>query len=85
VASGVWSGVGEVESCENVGEGGAVEYGELGRDFFVMRWLYGSSASCECERDIGCECDESEYWARPGIRAPWPGRLYGWARCWWWL
>jgi hypothetical protein len=32
VASGVWSGVGESESCEKVGDEGAVELGELGRD-----------------------------------------------------
>ena len=32
VASGVWSGVGESESCEKVGEDGAVDCGELGRD-----------------------------------------------------
>lgn len=29
---GVWSGVGESESCENVGEEGAVDMGELGLD-----------------------------------------------------
>ena len=55
VASGVWSGVGEHESCEKVGEGGAVERGEPGRDFFVMRCAYGSSSSCECDLDMGCE------------------------------
>lgn len=29
---GVWSGVGDSESCENVGDDGAVEFGELGRE-----------------------------------------------------
>jgi hypothetical protein len=57
--------VGDVESWEKVGEGGAVEKGELGLDFFVIRCEYGSSVSWECERDIGCDI---EYWARPGIR-----------------
>jgi len=42
----VLSGVGEHESCENVGDEGAVEIGELGRDFFTDRWAaYGSSSS----------------------------------------
>lgn len=55
MARGVLSGVGEQESCENVGEEGAVETGELGRDFLVERCeTYGSSSSCECERDMGC-------------------------------
>lgn len=62
VTIGVWSGVGERESCENVGEGGAVENGLFGRLFFVGLWRYGSSASCECDRDMGCA--EMEYCAR---------------------
>lgn len=37
VASGVLSGVGEHESWEKVGDEGAVETGELGRDFFTER------------------------------------------------
>lgn len=36
VARGVWSGVGLAESWENVGEGGAVDMGEPGRDRFVI-------------------------------------------------
>lgn len=32
VASGVWSGVGEKEPCENVGDEGAVECGDAGLD-----------------------------------------------------
>lgn len=35
VASGVWSGVGDKESCENVGDEGAVELGELGLDLLA--------------------------------------------------
>ena len=38
VANGVWSGVGESESCEKVGEDGAVEFGELGLDLFGWRY-----------------------------------------------
>lgn len=34
---GVWSGVGDRESWEKVGEEGAVELGELGRDLFECR------------------------------------------------
>lgn len=37
VARGVLSGVGEHESWEKVGEEGAVETGELGRDFLTDR------------------------------------------------
>ena len=37
VAMGVWSGVGDSESCEKVGDDGAVELGELGRDRFACR------------------------------------------------
>lgn len=37
VARGVWSGVGESESCEKVGDEGAVDIGELGLDRFDMR------------------------------------------------
>lgn len=37
MAIGVWSGVGESESCENVGEDGAVEFGEFGLDLFTLR------------------------------------------------
>lgn len=37
MASGVDSGVGEQESCENVGEEGAVEIGDDGRDFLAER------------------------------------------------
>ena len=37
VAKGVWSGVGESESCEKVGDEGAVELGELGRDLLECR------------------------------------------------
>jgi hypothetical protein len=37
VTIGVWSGVGERESCENVGDGGAVEYGLFGLLFLVWR------------------------------------------------
>lgn len=48
VASGVWSGVGDNESCEKVGEDGAVELGEFGLDR-LMRCAY-SSSSAECER-----------------------------------
>lgn len=55
VARGVWSGVGEIDSWENDGEGGAVDCGEAGLDFFVMRCAYWSSSSCECERDMGCD------------------------------
>ncbi len=50
---GVWSGVGEVELCEKVGEGGAVDWGEDGLDFFVILCEYGSSSSCECDLDMG--------------------------------
>ena len=32
MASGVWSGVGDSELDENVGDEGAVDMGELGRD-----------------------------------------------------
>ena len=35
VAKGVWSGVGEVEWWEYEGDGGAVDCGEPGLDFFV--------------------------------------------------
>jgi hypothetical protein len=31
---GVWSGVGDSESWEKVGDEGAVDMGELGRDLF---------------------------------------------------
>jgi hypothetical protein len=34
---GVWSGVGDRESWEKVGEEGAVELGELGRDLLECR------------------------------------------------
>lgn len=54
VASGVWSGVGERESCEKVGEDGAVEFGELGLERFT-RGPYESSSSCECDRDMDWE------------------------------
>lgn len=37
VASGVWSGVGDSESWENVGDEGAVELGELGRERLACR------------------------------------------------
>jgi hypothetical protein len=37
VARGVLSGVGEHESWEKLGEGGAVDTGELGRDFLTER------------------------------------------------
>lgn len=37
VAMGVWSGVGDRESCEKVGDEGAVELGELGRDLLIFR------------------------------------------------
>lgn len=37
VARGVWSGVGDRESCEKVGEDGAVELGEFGRER-LTRW-----------------------------------------------
>jgi len=62
----VWSGVGLAESCENVGEGGAVDMGEPGRDFFVILCEYWSSSSWECDLDIGC--DEYAYCERPGRR-----------------
>jgi hypothetical protein len=57
VARGVLSGVGEQESswCENVGEDGAVDTGELGRDFLTDRCETYGSSSCECDRDIGLE------------------------------
>lgn len=57
VASGVFSGVGEQLSSacdEKSGDDGAVDTGELGRDFLTDRCdTYWSSSSCECERDIG--------------------------------
>lgn len=34
---GVWSGVGERESCENVGDEGAVELGEFGLERLAWR------------------------------------------------
>jgi hypothetical protein len=34
---GVWSGVGDNESWEKVGEEGAVEFGEFGLDLFEFR------------------------------------------------
>jgi hypothetical protein len=37
VASGVWSGVGDNESCEKVGEDGAVLLGEFGLERFTCR------------------------------------------------
>jgi hypothetical protein len=71
VRMGVWSGVGERESCEKVGEGGAVEYGLLGLLLLAGRWLYWwSSGSCECDLEAGFD---SEYWARL-LLFPW-GRL----------
>ena len=45
MARGVWSGVGEQESWENVGEGGAVDIGEPGLDFLVILCAYWSSSS----------------------------------------
>jgi hypothetical protein len=36
---GVWSGVGDRESCEKVGEEGAVELGELGLDLLACLML----------------------------------------------
>lgn len=39
VAMGVWSGVGDRESCEKVGEEGAVELGELGLDLLACLML----------------------------------------------
>lgn len=50
----MWSGVGERESWENVGEEGAVEFGEVGRERLKRRWE-ASSSSWECDRDIDCE------------------------------
>ena len=48
--------MGEHESWLNVGEEGAVEIGELGRDFLAFRCeVYWSSSSWECERDMGLE------------------------------
>lgn len=47
--------MGLAESWENVGEGGAVDIGEPGRDLFVILCAYGSSSSCECDLDMGCE------------------------------
>ena len=52
VASGVWSGVGESESCEKVGEEGAVELGDAGRDRLNKRCLELSSSSLEWDRDM---------------------------------
>lgn len=60
VASGVYSGVGERESSEQVGEDGAVERGEFGRER-----LKRCSSSCECERDMDCE---NAYCEREGSR-----------------
>jgi len=51
VARGVWSGVGDKESWEKVGDDGAVELGELGRDR-LMRCPSPSSSSWEWERDM---------------------------------
>jgi hypothetical protein len=31
-----------------------VEIGEFGRDRLAIRCVYGSSSSCECDRDIEC-------------------------------
>jgi hypothetical protein len=39
--------VGLQESWEKVGDGGAVDVGEPGLDFFVILCEYGSSSSCE--------------------------------------
>lgn len=55
VARGVWSGVGDRESWEKVGEEGAVDKGELGRERFAMRRRDGSSSSCEWDRDMDWE------------------------------
>jgi hypothetical protein len=57
VTIGVWSGVGDSESCEKVGDGGAVENGLFGLLFLVCLWLYGSSRSRECDLDAGCEME----------------------------
>ena len=46
--------MGERESCENVGEDGAVDLGELGLERFAFR-PDSSWYSCECDLDIGCE------------------------------
>jgi hypothetical protein len=59
VAKGVWSGVGESESWEKVGDDGAVECGEFGRDRFLRRRL-SSLVSCECDLDIECEMAYAE-------------------------
>jgi len=40
VASGVWSGVGERELWEKVGDEGAVELGELGLDLFAILYEF---------------------------------------------
>jgi hypothetical protein len=54
VAKGVCSGVGELESCEKVGEDGAVELGDDGRDRLAWRARDASSSSCDRERTIDC-------------------------------
>lgn len=59
VASGVWSGVGERESCEKVGEEGAVELGELGLER-LTRCEWASSSSFEWERVMLCEMAYAE-------------------------
>jgi hypothetical protein len=37
---GVWSGVGDSESCEKVGDEGAVELGEFGLDRLGCRYVW---------------------------------------------
>lgn len=56
VAKGVWSGVGEKEPYEYVGEDGAVERGELGPDRREMRGTGESSSSGTWMRDTGRGC-----------------------------
>lgn len=71
--------MGLAESCEKVGDGGAVDIGDPGLDFFVILCAYGSSSSWECDLDIGC--DEYAYCDRPGSRL----LPYGWyALVRWW-
>lgn len=51
MARGVWSGVGDSESWEKVGDDGAVELGEPGLER-LTRGPLESWPSCECDLDI---------------------------------
>lgn len=78
VARGVWSGVGEKEPYEKVGEEGAVERGELGPDRREMRRVEESSSSGTGMRNTDC-ADAGRGWLGWGMGAnraagvPWYG------------